>query len=561
MTDEPRALWDPLWEYVFDDYDVEDEKKQKKAAFGFFSEKTRDEEYEASPRSKKASHRSRKKPDQPEREQDDYSWGWGGAEQPEERQNDKSSWLRSKPSARDGNTAYDTDQSSRSAWNLMGGHENEKKDPDTIIRHIVKEESGDKAITRDETIEKNKTGPLKKLFKRSFRKEEPQLNRNKEARSTQAVAFTIDDSRQKIRLARSRVVQSKTESRTDRSTTEQSKNNESEASFVSMLFEAAGNLDPWMTDTDSDTRTENTDDRTEQTDDRTTDEMAAGRDTKEFPNPRTMSGVTEIRLQHTPTRDPPPEEDTTAQQGKSSRKSTQVSAFSQNSGSIQAVELPETAVLQPVTLERTRGVIGGEFGAGWQSLDIEASTSQDTTSPNPMSRGTASPEGALKEKVSRVPFPSDEYFRKSNKILQSAAEVEAAGVYEAPKGLKRLVCCGAKRYIERGSEESGEDRKREEMLAMLPRSRMISDQQTSIVGKRLDAEYDALVVPSDRFLKSKGPQSLYAYDYKSNQHMDVAYKHFSQQHHAAIDCRTHAELPPMESPSGDRVIVRVEVCE
>jgi hypothetical protein len=90
---------------------------------------------------------------------------------------------------------------------------------------------------------------------------------------------------------------------------------------------------------------------------------------------------------------------------------------------------------------------------------------------------------------------------------------------------------------------------------------MISDQQTSIVGKRSDAEDDVLGVPSDRFLKAKGPQSLYAYDYKSNQHMDVAYEHFNQHYRAAIDCRTHTELPLMESPSGDRVIVQVEVCE
>ena len=570
MTDESRALWDPLWEYVFDDYDVEDEKRRRllgrkepekkdKAAFAFFSEKNHDEEYEASSRSKKAAHKSRKKVYQAEREPDDYSWGWGGAEQPEERQNDRTSchhpWRRSKSSARDGNTSYDTDQASESAWGLVGRHETEKKDAETLKPRILKKASSDKATTKDETIEKNRKGPLKKLFKRSYRKEEPQLNANKEPRSTKAVTFTNAESRQERRPARSRTGQSKTDSRTGRSTTQQSKNDESEATFVDMLFDVAGTLDPWTSESesDSDTRTENTDDRTEQTDDRTTDEMAVGRDTEELP--RTTSAFTEIRLQHTPARDPPPEEEPSAQQGISSQKSTQVSASSQNIVSIPAVELHETAILQPVALERTSRTIGDKVDECWQFPPQDESASRDHA------RDTASPEFGLKEKVSRDSFPSDEYFRKSNKILQSVAELDAAEFYEAPKGLKRLVCCGSKKSAQRDTEENGENRMREEMSDMLPRSRMISDQQTSIVGKKSDAEDDILGVPSDRFLKAKGPQSLYAYDYKSNQNMDVAYKHFNQHYRAAIDCRTHTELPLVESLTGDRVIVQVEVCE
>jgi hypothetical protein len=599
MADEARALWDPLWEYVFDDYDVEDEKGQKlrgqkepekedKATFGFFSKETRDEEYEASPLSRKASHRGRKKAYQDVREPDHSIWGQGGAEQPEERQNDKTSrrkWRRSKPSARDGYAGCDdTDQPVESAWAV------ESTWGLTGELGICKKESSDKAITKDVTIEKNKKSPLKKLFKRPFRKEEQHANTNKDLQirndstSTRAVVLTIEESKQESALVRSKTEQSKNdeseatflstlfgsndstsaravaltidepkqesrpvrsktessriESRTDRSKTEQSKNDESEATFVSALFGFAG-LDPWMTesdsDSDSDTRTENTDESTEQPDDRIKDGMAAGRDAEEFSQP--TGDFTEIRLQHTPAREAPPDEESTAQQGIESRKPKQMSFHDF-----------ELSGLDPITLERTRRTIGGEFGADWQLYDPVEITSRDHY-----------PDSTFRER--RDPFPSDEYFRKSNKILQSVAELDAGGVYETPKGLKRLVCCGAKKYTEQGTEESGENRKREEMSDMLPRSRMISDQQTSIVGKKFDAEDVVLGVPSDRFLKAKGPQSLYAYDYTSNQHMDVAYSHFSQQHRAGIDCRAHAELPPMESPSGDRAIVQVEVCE
>jgi hypothetical protein len=585
MADEPRALWDPLWEYVLDDYDVEEEKRQKrrgrkepekedKGVFGFFSEEARDEEYEASPRSKKGSHRNRKKAHQDEREPDESNWGWGGAEKPEKILTEKTSrrhpWRRSKLSARDGNTGYDTDQASKSAWGLTGGRETEKKDPETLKFRILKKENGDKAITKNETIEKNKKGPLKKIFQRPFRKEEPQVNTNKEplrishiareanlkedSKTTRAVAVADDESRQESRPARSSADQRKAETRTNQSKTDQSKNDESEATFVSLLFDVAEKLDPWMSesDSDSDTRTENTDERTEQTDDKTSDGMtAAGSDNEELP--QAASDFTEIRLQHTPAHEPPPDDESAAQQGMASRKSKQLSASSQDIVSFPAFEPSEAAVLQPIALERSRETIKDEVNTGWQFFSSDESNH---------ARVKASGESGWKEKASAGDqFPSDEYFRKSNKILQSAADLGAAEDYEAPKGLKRLVCCGSKKYDEQATEGHGENRGREEISDMLPRTRMISDQQTSIVGKRSDAVNGVLGVPSDRFLKAKGPQSLYAYDYESNQHMDVAYKHFSKQPRAVIECRTHAELPPMESPSGDRAIVQVEVCE
>jgi hypothetical protein len=97
-----------------------------------------------------------------------------------------------------------------------------------------------------------------------------------------------------------------------------------------------------------------------------------------------------------------------------------------------------------------QGGIGDEFGTiGWQFSGLDGSTSRDHVVGD-----TASRERGLKEKVYRDP---------SNEILQSVAELDAAGDYETPKGLKRLVCCGAKKYAEQGTRESGENRKKEEM--------------------------------------------------------------------------------------------------
>jgi hypothetical protein len=152
MTDELRELWDPIWEYLLNDYGVEEKKSKKrperkkpeKEDKGF-SEETRDEEYR----------------DPKKAFQDDER------AEPEERQDDKTirrhAWWRNK----DRNPGYP-------ARGLVGGSKTEKKDPKMMKFRILKKESSDNAVTKNETIEKKRKGLRKNLFQRSFRKEKPQ---------------------------------------------------------------------------------------------------------------------------------------------------------------------------------------------------------------------------------------------------------------------------------------------------------------------------------------------------------------------------------------------------
>jgi hypothetical protein len=119
---------------------------------------------------------------------------------------------------------------------------------------------------------------------------------------------------------------------------------------------------------------------------------------------------------------------------------------------------------------------------------------------------------------------------------------------------KRIVCCSAKN-INRGDLVSR--LKRADAAELFPTTRMISNDAThAITGQKADHVNGVMGVPSERFVESKGPQSLYAYDYESSEHMDVQYKEPNQKPRSNLAVRS---LGPPPSISDDEIVIQVEV--
>jgi hypothetical protein len=126
---------------------------------------------------------------------------------------------------------------------------------------------------------------------------------------------------------------------------------------------------------------------------------------------------------------------------------------------------------------------------------------------------------------------------------------------------KRLVCCSIKN---RAAREAINQMQAGDSKEIFPATRMISDDNksefSSITGQRADYVNGVMGVPSDRFLQTKGPQSLYAYDYESDEHMDVLFAEFGSKARTSLFVRKLGPPPMLDSASGgSEVVIKVEV--
>ncbi|KAG7360748.1 oxidoreductase [Nitzschia inconspicua] len=135
---------------------------------------------------------------------------------------------------------------------------------------------------------------------------------------------------------------------------------------------------------------------------------------------------------------------------------------------------------------------------------------------------------------------------------EDLADLEARGVW-------KTVCCNVGKKMNR-SHDLVNRLKSEDAAALFPTTRMISNGKSrSITGQKADYVNGVMGVPSDHFVESKGPQSLYAYDYDSNEHMDVSYDKIGQKPRASVSVRTLGGPPSLSQfDMGDSVVVQVE---
>lgn len=161
--------------------------------------------------------------------------------------------------------------------------------------------------------------------------------------------------------------------------------------------------------------------------------------------------------------------------------------------------------------------------------------------------------------IKRNKFPSDEvrvprdlHIKTKSIILED--DEGSFDVSENHMLWKRVVCCSVKNM--KGSDLVNRFN-RVDAAEVFPATRMISNGRThAITGQKADHVNGVMGVPSDRFFESEGPQSLYAYDYESNVHMDVQYGETNQRPRSSISVRN---LGPPPSIAWDEVVIQVEV--
>jgi hypothetical protein len=91
-------------------------------------------------------------------------------------------------------------------------------------------------------------------------------------------------------------------------------------------------------------------------------------------------------------------------------------------------------------------------------------------------------------------------------------------------------------------------------------NRLKKTDAAGVIGQNTDLVNGVMGVPSDHLIQSSGPQSLYAYDYDSNENMDVSYTKSNQKARGSISVRS---LGPPRSLSwslgGENIVIQVEV--
>ncbi|CAJ1953744.1 unnamed protein product [Cylindrotheca closterium] len=127
---------------------------------------------------------------------------------------------------------------------------------------------------------------------------------------------------------------------------------------------------------------------------------------------------------------------------------------------------------------------------------------------------------------------------------------------DGPSQLTRKFACFAK--IE-NNELDAIHQLDDDMGFFFPAARMVSDLEGQVpISLQMSAENGVMGIPSDHFLGTKGPQSLYSYEYEGRVHMDISYTKFGDDPHECIALRKFEFMPTLKPEDGNRVLLQVE---
>jgi hypothetical protein len=123
----------------------------------------------------------------------------------------------------------------------------------------------------------------------------------------------------------------------------------------------------------------------------------------------------------------------------------------------------------------------------------------------------------------------------------------------------RAACCLVGKKFGKNNDIVNHLRK-EDAAEVFPTTRMIANGKShSITGQKADLVNGVMGVPSDCFVQSEGPQSLYAYDYDTNEHMDVYYADMNKKASSSLSVRKLGPPPSLSVESGEKIVIQVEV--
>lgn len=248
-----------------------------------------------------------------------------------------------------------------------------------------------------------------------------------------------------------------------------------------------------------------------------------------------------------------------------------VSGASFGSASLETQEPPQVEQIlvqfNPVVDSTTRSVASLKPVA-------EPTTSQTGFQPSIVSEdGSALPKSSSTDTSYRNDESAISSFEKTgyNQGFQSNIDFDVVSEERKPSSCLRLqnVCGTPGKKLERkfmlpfcrSSKVQDVDR---DLATAFPKLRMIPDEKSmglnnaAVVSnsKKFKGNVPAhLQLSSDAFLATRGPQSLYEYEYDGGEHIDVAYNHFGPNPMSLLVIRHH-ETTPRRRPNG--AIVQIE---
>jgi hypothetical protein len=550
-----KSVWDPLWEYVLNDYEEQEEsnhrrknsksqkKKQQQATsaataedssmFDFFGEES--DGYE-SPTSRPQRNNigltrtsSKKKNLESRDEQDEASYATM------ERSTSRAPWRRNR-SGRDGSLS-----GGDSLWDVIQG-----KPPGVTVSRASSgnRERAERAVKSQgqNKKSKNKKG-RRKLFRR-FRSERTieEVSSEEEEDTDLEIKKRVKSQDSERKVAQTSELL-KEKSQIKKSAPPQPAKKDDGFDPFSAFF---SQFDPFVSDdsdsdlvsAETDNASEYTDEVTVLTEERTIDTNDGASELDEQTAASSINNFTEIRLKHSTQNGSLLDQETT--QVRSQDDSISEEEEESLVGSIK--------VLEPHQLERSRETVGHERILEAKKSDSVSQINVDNTSFAFDEKGMVAPSTLICFKKEVAP----------DVMKQPSVEVPTQ-----KKGLNRLVC----RKDKNNDVYDPYDFDTAEWSTPtpgLPATRMISDGaagSTAVVEQELEREDSFIGVSAHRLIETKGPQSLYAYDIDSKQHMDVMYAHYNQLPRSCIELRT-LSAPPMLadfSNNDDRVIIQVEV--
>lgn len=314
---------------------------------------------------------------------------------------------------------------------------------------------------------------------------------------------------------------------------------------IQMFLEVAGKLDPFASDHDSESesfeslQTGRTDDRTD------TDTLTGTETTESVADSQQRQPQQKRQLQHHQRQPPTPP----VQSGENNAV---------NEIRLNFQPVPEDADVA-------------------EEEDIQESMDESRQGPEEVPENTesiGSPEDEEAEAlhqvgtIARPAFPSDEVQRappeNSTMVVPKSSPTridDDQGTASSHQSLfRRLMCCQAKKHL---SDEVFHQLGTADAKEVFPATRMVSDDNVdfeAVTGDGADYVNGVMGVPSDRFIYTTGPQSLYEYDYGTYEHMDVFYTVSGLAPRVSMQVRRHNAPPTLNSSlAGHDVVVQIEV--
>ena len=432
---------------------------------------------------------------------------------------------------------------------------------------------------RNQAKEEKQSSKRLGFFKRSFRKQGNTNNdftRNTVNGSSRSFGSRNQQASGKSKSRNNRLP-SKSTSQSQSMANGKDTNNHSPDDFspFSMLMEVAEKVGSWASD-DSDSECSSpsagsTAENTQQSETTDTDDNStlADKDTSTITEktPVPQDNFTEVRLFHQPNHDNDAENAPEERVDENQFENKLYQGYDRSNELPAAIPDSRSSrpswgrSFVPIRLQRSRGSL-----ASWAShqkvddfldetRDHHEGVDTDETTVGDDMNAMRIPENQARD------FSHDSFYHAPNQIQQvgESSQVTDASDFHERKGFKRLVCCSVKN---KGLDASALLKAQNDMKEVLPRTRMISDEnseQAKLVSTS-NENVDAIMgVNTDTFLETKGPQSLYNYDYGKKEHIDVVYEDFSSDPRKSMFTRRYDLDPEKFNSIGDKIVVQIEV--